>query len=647
MKDLFFWRTWSATHRSTYLVLLTFFLIIVLYYTFAVLNGENNALEWNITSNAETIEVGIKKFQVGLFEFEFSADNYLINQFYQGSRLLITPVAAHIFLVIFCLCFAILLTIGTFLKRFWYLVAMTVGAAIFVNMRLEQLEVLGWIDNTTLLVVLGLLLPLSYYLHAFRTEWSFLKRLTYMIGCFAVFSIFILYFSQKSNPAYFLAHYNYTAPVVLTILFIFLVSHEIIFLILFLVSGSKTDEGRGNLFHLIALAVIYLLNVGLVYLRNAFIIDWDIIYVNAFLLLIMSALIGIPGLRQRENRYEHIMSFNPLGGYFFLTLGIICFSTITFHTITVNDPVLETFEDAIVYSHIGFGIMFLLYILSNFVNLIGKGLAVYKVAYKEDNMPYFSANVAGLVIVAAFYYLSNQAALQQAIAGYYNGLGSVYEFEGDDFLAEEYYKLGSIFGFNNHRSNYGIAEIAYRQDDRDKAIDRLKKATSKNPTEYAYINLANAQKTEFLYFDALFTLREALKRFPKSPHIKNNLALMYKNTNLLDSAVYYMESGADEGWGTRTNTTNIIEILARNKVTLPTDSLIEIYNETTHSPLKSNLLAYSNNTGYWLNAGEIPIEFDSSLDLHEFAQLYNHTFSQLKNSTPEEIEAIEETAGSN
>ncbi len=643
MSDLFFWKSWPSSERRIYTLLLAFFLGSLFYYSFSVLRGNDSALDWNVTSAAETIEVPVKKIQVGLFEFELLADNYLINQYYQGSAHQITTGTGYIFLSIFCAGLIMLLTITTYLKRFWYLVATALSSFLFVNFRLEQLEIFGWIDNTFLIIVLCLVLPMSYYIHAFKCEIEFTTRLVLFTSVIAVIAILIALFSQNQNPFYFLVHYNYTTPVVMSILFIFLVSHEIIFLILFLISGSVNQNGKNgkhNLTHFIILSTLYFLNLGLVYLKNAFVIDWDLLYVNAFLLLLTSAIIGLWGFKQREIRYEHILSFRPLGGYLFLTLGVICFATITYHTVTLNDPVLETFEDAIVFSHIGFGMMFLLYLLANFINLINKNLSVYKIAYHEDNMPYFSANLAGLVVIAAFYYLSNQAALNQAVAGYYNGLGSVYYHEGNNFLAEEYYKRGAIFGFNNHRSNYSLGELGYKQNDLSKAIQSFKKATQKNPTEFAYINLANAQKANSLFFDALFTLKEGIGKFPESNEIKNNLGLIFKETNLLDSAVYYMEAGANGGWENKTNTTNIIDLLSRNEVGLPVDSLKNIFDTSVHLPLKTNLLAYSNNTTKWLDAELSLGQNDSSLDLHQFTYLYNWGFSKLNSPKKSEIGII-------
>ena len=53
-----------------------------------------------------------------------------------------------------------------------------------------------------------------------------------------------------------------------------------------------------------------------------------------------------------------------------------------------NDAALRVIRDFIIYSHIGFGAIFLVYILSNFVNMLDDNLNVYKVLYNPNRMAY-------------------------------------------------------------------------------------------------------------------------------------------------------------------------------------------------------------------------------------------------------------------
>ncbi|MEQ9423792.1 MAG: hypothetical protein RJQ09_05190 [Cyclobacteriaceae bacterium] len=631
---------WYPQQRKLYYVLLGLLSIVFISSAIFIFRAENNVLDWLVTSSLETVQVPFRSVNVGLFQFDLTAENYLINQFYEGSGHQITPLSGYIFLAVFTVGLVFLLALSTYFSRVWYLVVMTGLCFVFVSFRFEQLAIFGWIDNTFLIIVLGLILPLSYYFHAIKTYLSLGFRLLSFALALSLIALVIALFSNVYNPFYFLISYGFVAPVVISIIFILIVSHEVVYFILYLASGSAIQRGKNGLTHFIVLSLIYLANVILVYLRNASVIDWDILYVEAFILLPISAIIGLWGFQKREILYGNIFTFRPIGGYLYLVLGVICFATIGYNAYTANDPTMEAFEDVIIFSHVGFGVLFFLYVISNFITPLSQGLAVFKIAYREANMPYISANIGGLVAAAALYFLSNQAALNQAIAGYYNGLGNTYTNEANFFLAKEYYRRGSIFGYNNHRSNYSMAELAIQDNDLDGAISRFKNATLKNPSEFAFINLANAQNEDHLFFDALFTLQEGVKRFPNSDKIYNNLGLHYKGTNFLDSAVYYMELGDNTESGRRTNNTNIVDVLTRNKIDLDRDSLILAYRNASFVPIKANLLAYSNNTGFWLQE---PLEgpVSGALDLHSFAFIYNQGFAHLRYPRQKTIDAID------
>ena len=120
-----FTRDWQPSHRKIYLFLSLLFIGITAVYFFAIVRGHENALEWFVTSTLETIEVPLRQFNVGLFEFDIPVDNYLISQAYQGSAHKITQLSGYLHLTVFSLMLLILITISTYFSRIWYLVSMT------------------------------------------------------------------------------------------------------------------------------------------------------------------------------------------------------------------------------------------------------------------------------------------------------------------------------------------------------------------------------------------------------------------------------------------------------------------------------------------------------------------------------------------
>ena len=99
-------------------------------------------------------------------------------------------------------------------------------------------------------------------------------------------ALIIFQFAEVNQPFLHLANFGITGFLVLSLIFIFLIGHEIVFLILYLVTQSKGEAGGNNATHFIIFTLVYLANIGLVYARNAAYIDWDVLYVHAFILCI-------------------------------------------------------------------------------------------------------------------------------------------------------------------------------------------------------------------------------------------------------------------------------------------------------------------------------------------------------------------------
>ena len=98
--------------------------------------------------------------------------------------------------------------------------------------------------------------------------------------------------------------------------------------------------------------MVYLGNLLLIYFHQNGTIDWNIYYLDEFLLLIVSIVLGLWGFKNRQVLYESIMDFHPYGAYLYVVGGIVCFATMGYSFTNSNDPTVENFQDAIVFSHI-------------------------------------------------------------------------------------------------------------------------------------------------------------------------------------------------------------------------------------------------------------------------------------------------------
>src|SRR5690606_11431264 len=109
---------------------------------------------------------------------------------------------------------------------------------------------------------------------------------------------------------------------------------------------------------------------------------------------------------------------------------------------TSNDPAIEAFEDIILFTHLGYGVVFFIYVLANFFTLLYQNQRVFKVVYKPTRMPYFTAQLAGFIAALAFFFQSGQASLKQARSGFYNAKADYFYHTGAKELAKQYYRQG-------------------------------------------------------------------------------------------------------------------------------------------------------------------------------------------------------------
>ncbi|MDN5203433.1 hypothetical protein QQ008_18750 [Fulvivirgaceae bacterium BMA10] len=630
MSEAFFWKHWDKTSKYSYLIIFALFVICVLYYLTSYIIGEDAVLNWIVVSKSQPVRVLLDTFSSGAIDFNTYANNFLISETFQGSDIKINYTAAYIFLLMLGTGATIYLSVITYLSRFWYVVGIALFALFAVNLKLEQLLLFGRSDKAALIGTFILYLPLSYYFNAFAKNASFLKRVIAFFSVTTLFVLIIYFFAEVNNPFLYLANYGIIFPIIASIAFIFMVSIEIVGAFLYFITRSNTENSKNTLTHFLLIFLIYFINLLLVYLHNRKFIEWDIYYVDEFILLLFSVIIGIWGFKHRSTLFESFLPFRFQGALIYLALGIICFGTIGYLFNTANDPLIETMEDAIIFSHLCFGFFFFIYIISNFIGLLYNNLKVYKVVYEPKRMPYFTSRLVGLIAVAALFFQSNRLAMDQAIAGYYNGIGDLYTAVDDFYVAEQYYKLGSQYGLQNHRSNYGLASLANKENDNSKALYHYQKSILKKPTIYAYVNLANIYAANGLFFDALFTLKEGLDLFPNNEEIRNNLGVLYAQTDIADSAFLFLNVKGNSRLTSNVARTNVINLLAKNRINTSVDSLMDLYGKDDYLPYQNNLLVIGNqNKQNLLNHSGHDFDIDSVLNPNTSAYVFNNAFNNL------------------
>lgn len=589
--------------------------------------GIHQFIDWNILAEADKAPVIINEFSIGPFNLTQMGETSIFFKKFAGTASLVSAKNYLFFAFMVTLAAAIVITVISSVQKFWFYIGAALFSLFLVSLKLELLLLFDSNEKIGLVIALIVFLALSYYFNRVNTGISLIKRFVVFLIVSAALGTFFMFSTTINDPFFYISTSMITPSVIISVVFILSVSHEIVAGFAYLLFGTGTNTTKNGTVHFLIISIIYLFNVVLAYLYESGLIDWDILYINPYLLLTVSAILGIWGFRHREHQFLPILNFQCQGGILFLTFGIVTFGTISHFYSIGNDAGLEIFRDFILYGHMAYGLVFVLYLLGNFSGLLKSGLAIYKVIYKPTNMPYFTFRFAGAIVVVAFVLKANyKVPIFQNAASNFNSVADYHNDQGEQLLAERYYQEAAEYALYNHKSNYNLGILNERAGNEERAMVRFKEAAKKWPSPQTYVNLANLYEKENRFFDALFIAKEGHAKFPESHQLQTKLGLLYGATSLIDSAVYYLDQASKHKKATNLSS-NLIALLAKNNISIAIDSIDQEYKLGEDPITVNNILALSN-----ASRERASIEFvmtDSTLSNIDIALMNNSYINKL------------------
>jgi hypothetical protein len=637
MEQNFYWEGWDKEYRNYYRFLLGVIGLLILSYIGLLFLGNDASIDWAVKGSLSTLDMPLAGYDLPSGILDFNTQLFLVDQKFMGGQMELIPAVSYLYFGVFAFGLIICLTMVSYLGKFWYTVSMGLFMIIIIGLRFELLGLFGMYDQTATIGIFLIYTISSYYFNSFRAEAEIRWRFLTFTGITILLGVLIFFFSGVVKPFLYLATYSFIPAVVISIIFIFLVSHEIIYGILRITTESTSSLNLNNTKHFVILSVVYMLNLALVRMRNTGYIDWDIFYFNALFILLISSIIGFWGLKSREKLYGKLLPFYPYTAFLYCGLLLCCFSFIGYHLYQQNDVAIEVMEDTIIYGHLGYGSMFFLYIIINFVNYLMKNLPVYKIAYKEDKFPYWTARLAGIIVVAALYFSAGSVAQYQSIAAFYNGMGDLYQQTDRAIPAQAMYLESSRYGRNNHKANYNLG---FMSEDEIKRISSFRNASIKQPSEFAFINLGLEYEKSNQFFEALFAYQDGLQKFPSSAPLKNNLALLFNKTDVIDSTLFYLSDLSSAGFKKEVVLSNLLSVCADKGLTYNSLVSKEDIDNSDRFDINANLVANLAKYGYDSISTPIITSESSRLNLFSYAYINNLAISSYNRPNEEVLSML-------
>ncbi|MFD2932382.1 tetratricopeptide repeat protein [Spirosoma flavum] len=638
MSSLFFWKDWSQVYRFTYLFSLIAFIVSISLFAIAWAQGLDNVVHWDVLSELNELPVTFHTFSDGLLDYAVNGKAYAVSEQFVAGAMQVRPTIATAFLTGICLAFVLLMSAVTRFSRIRYIVSMAIlilGLAFF---RWEMLEVPGLGSNYLFLLLTFVFGSVSYYFHAFRPDYTIAVRLGSFTFLTALAAISLSTLSPLKFPALVVVSYGMPVLLVFSIGFIFFIATEIIAGLVWITSAGRSENTDSptsqrrtlGVNNFLFVSFLYIINLTLIWLKNTKSIDWDVLAISPFILYLISVTLGVWGFRRLVQQQDSF-SFRDAGAYLYAGLALLTTLTITYAFATANDPLVEMFEDVIVYTHLAMGVFFVAYVLINFRPIYQQNLPVYRVLYKPKRLELSLFRVVGVFGVAVLIASGGLITFRQSVAGYFNGLGDVYTAKNEPQSANAFYQLALEQEFQNHKSNYALASLALSQNNQTAAAFYFQQALLKQPNPQDYAGLSQIYLQTNLFFEAVKALQRGIRAFPKSGELKNNLGYLYARTSVADSAYYYYKSATDQANRSEVPESNLLAFYARNPTVLATDSSLRqtkgnvLYDSYRANVLAIRLVTKTDTTQpskpAWLN-GEFAKQ---GLSIGRFASLYNYT----------------------
>ena len=627
-ENLRFWRGWRPEHRSVLMFGFSLGVAALLLMLLNFIRYPENVIPWSATAEEEHLEVPAYPVKAGPFTLEVKADSYLRWETFSGSAFQLDESWFIVYLILFTAGLSLLLALQSTLSRFWFL--STSGLVVFIVAAQRPEGLFGAV-------------PLPYYTIAVSIAWlgtgafilfrhpsmAFIKRAVIFTLLTGTTFGFLILLSPEPEPWLYLAAGSIPGSVIIALVFLILVAHEIQAGMLYLI--ARSGRNRNGLRDFLILSVIYLINVLAIYLSDMKIISWAYAP-HPLLLLAVSGCLGIWGIRRQQDQIGGFLPAEPYGVLMMVALAIITFGSIGFWYATGNDPLFTTFRNLSLYVHIGYGVIFIAYVVANFGALLTENAPVYKVLYQPTVMPFFTYRFGGLVATLGFvFYNMWIRPVNDTIGGYYNAVADQYLLTDRLKLAEGYYKMSTRYAYFNHHSNYLLAGMEAEKGNAGRYKKYLSDATGRRPIPQTYINLGDLMLADQRTLDAYTWFSAGLDRFPGNAYLLNAIGVTNHLLGSEDSARRFLGEAIKSGGpaGAAANR-NRFAVLAKLQGSIDPDSLWKAAEDPS---ARSNAAAFASRNDFYLPV-TIPVPADSILD-DPSATLLNNMLVNHMDSLPE------------
>lgn len=609
----------------------------LLYFVYAYFTGIESGFEWQKELSIENKSAQIDLFKSKLFEIPVMAENFVILQYFKPVFTGHTSYSSYYFLFISAFSFCLgLSVITTYKKLIWFIPGTALVAGWLASFKMDLLAVFGFENNVTVSVMLVTYLGLAYLFHSIIRKVSFLKRFLTFVLATVFFALIIQFGSEHAKPFVHLANYGLIIPGIITLLFLMITGYEVLQIGLSTITFSKSSNPWSIPLNFLIITVLYIGNLIIYYLYTDGSIDWKVAY-NIYLFFPVCAILGIWSHRKRSVLYQDILPFAPGGAFLYMTFALVSIVTIGYVLSISLTPAIQLFEHFFVGTQIAFGLAFFVYGARNFYKPMVHNMPVFKMIYDPRMLPHYIMRGLALAFLMFFVGKKLYTIKSQIYSSHHSLVADSYLSNDEVNLADYNYKK-SLKLFNGVHASYRQTLLYFNNGKIQAGCDILNSMRDEHKSDLTYGILSSSLKDNSEEILTHFVLGDAIKKFPDSPYLGNNLGLSFYKLGDLDSAIFYLSKNPDSEMKS-TQESNVLGIATLSD--LEGLSELELNDE-----LKEDI-AYQANAFALSNVSKTPVTnpdlmtLDTVLSAVELSYLNNFVNANIGHVPAKVISALE------
>lgn len=529
------------------------------------LSGFELQLPFTVEDQLAFVTLPLEQLQEGLFVLPVEVDYPVYEKLFNAGEWQFSPQYSRWFAWGWVLALSLLLAMASSMQ--WQqLVGSSLAAVLFYALAsLPLLKLRLPFPAAVPVVAMSVITPaLLWWMHKRPGRLNLVGRFVVFALIHAGWLILIEFSSTYPFPLAFVAHFSLWVPLSIALIFVFLLSAQIPYALLFLTGRSEASTSQSNLKHFSWLTLLYLLNLGLLLARHMhwFSTDWVLIHTNVWLLI---ALIAGFFFIDKSPAWQKVCPAKEQSRAVYLLLAIISFGVQAYAYQTGDVALQNAFQVIVLLSFSVFGLITWFYVLINYRQSNSGNL--YDILYQDESkhaIPNYLARGIAFFIITLLVYMGYLTPVNRIKAAYYALVGDSYLLNNEAGFAATYYGQSNQYNAKNPHVHYALASIELRNKNTEGYLSALLYNMEQFPLEQSFLKVAGKYAERQLSIQVIEKLREGSRHFPRSARLPNNLALAHAHFGLADSALFYLEKARQMGLDNDLFAGNLFAVLSRH-----------------------------------------------------------------------------------